>query len=101
MLSAITTHRCQFHEHFASGIVDCDSLQRHLEVTTEYLKYPLLPFQIHAIYRSSESVSVDKAQAEFANEFLKNQTVQRAAANAASAAVSSQLNNQAQNANRY
>lgn len=44
---------------------------------------------------------MDKAQAEFANEFLKNQSVQRAASQAAQAAVRSQFNNQAQNANRY
>lgn len=58
-------------------------------------------FQIHAIYRSSEKVSFNKAQSEFANEFMRNQGVQRAAATAAQAAVSSQFNNQAQNANRY
>lgn len=44
---------------------------------------------------------MDKAQTEFANEFMRNQGVQRAAAHAAQAAVSSQFNNQAQNANRY
>lgn len=44
---------------------------------------------------------MDKAQAEFANEFMRNQGVRQAAATAASAAMASQFNNQAQNANRY
>lgn len=44
---------------------------------------------------------MDKAQVEFATEFMRNQGVRRAAASAAQAAVSSQFNNQAQNANRY
>lgn len=44
---------------------------------------------------------MDKAQAEFTNEFMRNQGVQRAASQAAQAALSSQFNNQAQNANRY
>lgn len=57
--------------------------------------------QVHAIYRSSDKVSMDKAQAEFANEFMRNQGVRRAATQAAQAAVTSQFNNQAQNANRY
>lgn len=39
-----------------------------------------------------------KAQAEFTNEFIHNQHVQRAAANAATAAVSSQINT---STNRY
>ncbi|XP_031626631.1 secretory carrier-associated membrane protein 2 [Contarinia nasturtii] len=61
----------------------------------------LLLTKVHAIYRSSDKVSMDKAQAEFANEFMRNQGVRRAAATAAQAAMSSQFNNQAQNANRY
>lgn len=44
---------------------------------------------------------MDKAQAEFASEFMRNQGVRRAASSAAQAAMTSQLNNQAQNANRY
>lgn len=44
---------------------------------------------------------MNKAQAEFANEFMRNQGVQRAAATAAQAAISTQFNNQANNANRY
>lgn len=44
---------------------------------------------------------MDKAQTEFANEFMRNQGVRRAAATAAQAAMTSQFNNQAQNANRY
>lgn len=73
-----------------------------LKVIVCFLNINLLSLiQVHAIYRSSENVSIDKAQAEFANEFLKNQSVQRAAASAAQAAVRSQFNNQAQNANRY
>lgn len=44
---------------------------------------------------------MDKAQAEFANEFMKNQGVRRAATSAAQAAMASQFNNAAQNANRY
>lgn len=44
---------------------------------------------------------MDKAQAEFANEFMRNRGVQRAAAQAANAAIQTQFNNQAQNANRY
>lgn len=44
---------------------------------------------------------MDKAQAEFTNEFMRNQGVQRAASQATQAALSSQFNNQAQNANRY
>lgn len=44
---------------------------------------------------------MEKAQAEFTNEFMRNQGVQRAAAQATSAAFQTQFNNQAQNANRY
>lgn len=48
--------------------------------------------KIHAIYRSS-GASMAKAQAEFTNEFMRNQHVQQAAASAMSTAVNSQLNN--------
>lgn len=58
-------------------------------------------FKVHSIYRSSDKVSMDKAQAEFASEFMKNKGVQRAANSAVQATLSSQFNNQAQNANRY
>lgn len=47
--------------------------------------------KIHSIYRSS-GASFAKAQAEFTNEFVRNPHVQNAAANAATAAVNSQLN---------
>lgn len=56
--------------------------------------------QIHSIYRHSDTVSMNKAQAEFTNEFMHNQHVQRAAANATSAAVSSQFGG-GTSANRY
>ncbi|KAG4065747.1 hypothetical protein HA402_012425 [Bradysia odoriphaga] len=58
----------------------------------------MLLTKIHAIYRHSDSVSMGKAQAEFTNEFIHNQHVQRAAANATAAAVSSQMNSPT---NRY
>lgn len=51
----------------------------------------MLITKIHAIYRSS-GASFAKAQAEFTTEFMRNEHVQNAAANAARTAVSSQLN---------
>lgn len=54
--------------------------------------------QIHSIYRSSDTMNFTKAQAEFSTGFIQNQHVQRAAANATSAAVSSQFNS---STNRY
>ncbi|GAB0099770.1 Secretory carrier-associated membrane protein [Sergentomyia squamirostris] len=48
--------------------------------------------KIHSIYRSS-GASFAKAQAEFTTEFMRNPHVQQAASNAATAAVSSQMNN--------
>lgn len=59
--------------------------------------------QVHAIYRSSDKLSMQKAQTEFANEFMRNQGVQRAAAQATAAAFQSQFNspNQAPSGNRY
>uniref|UniRef100_A0A1B0C8D0 Secretory carrier-associated membrane protein n=2 Tax=Lutzomyia longipalpis TaxID=7200 RepID=A0A1B0C8D0_LUTLO len=48
--------------------------------------------KIHSIYRSS-GASFAKAQAEFTTEFMRNPHVQQAATNAATAAVSSQINN--------
>ncbi|KAJ6636572.1 Secretory carrier-associated membrane protein 1, partial [Pseudolycoriella hygida] len=46
----------------------------------------MLLTKIHSIYRHSDTVSMGKAQAEFTNEFIHNQHVQRAAANATAAA---------------
>lgn len=40
--SAITTHRCQFHKHYVSGIGDCDSLQRHIRSHNWILKKPII-----------------------------------------------------------
>lgn len=57
--------------------------------------------QIHAIYRSSDSMSMTKAQAEFSTGFIQNQHVQRAAANAATTAVGAQFGSSGQSANRY
>ncbi|CAB3363441.1 Hypothetical predicted protein [Cloeon dipterum] len=60
----------------------------------------LLLTKVHAIYKSS-GASFAKAQAEFATEFMKNEHVQGAAQQAATAAVRTQVNNMTSGGNRF
>lgn len=79
--------------------LSCPKLSSYLVLIAIRLR--IFYLQIHRIYRGNPNVNVSKAQQEFSQGVWSNEAVRTATANAASAAVRSQMNSNPTSNPRY